>query len=423
MSSTQTLEPPPRLHTRPIHYGVELEFVFAFRQDASKLGYTDGVADTIRKDLRLEPQMIVKRKLAEKLPNLHTLVRGTLSREDRALTLSEGYKKWIITVDHTVCGRGADIGTWLPEKAIDPNEWDSYGIELASRILNSGEPADGDEIEAIIDVVKGTKISNHNAFVTNQCGLHVHIEAPKDLNVSKELALLLIVYEEEISKLHPPCRRHGHPATVRSLNSNRLGFLYDEDTLTRHLSKIDCSTHILRQSESEILRGAKNKFVEIRQEIYSCQDAFALSRLMCWPAENRSGHEHGDRNRFTIEFRQARGTLVAEEIHHWVDFCVALVRLAESHAQNPGQFPIDSFQSYSKDGGATVLSPVNINRLIDSMGFGEEAREFWRHKISRYALYEKGDEDDRTDNEDPPEDDPLTDDEDGGEGEDGADGG
>lgn len=380
--------------------------------------------------------MVVKRKLTEKLPTLSTLVRGTLSREDRALPLSEGYKKWIITVDHTVCGRGADIGTWLPERVIDPNKWDSYGIELASRILNTGEPADRDEIEAIIDVVKGTKISNHNAFVTNQCGLHVHVEAPQDLKVLKELALLLIVYEEEISKLHPPCRRHGHPATTGSLNSNRLGFLFDEDTVTRHLIKIDSSTHALRQSESAILRGVENRFADIRQGINNCEDASALSRLMCWPADDRPGHEHGDRNRFvnftylcrgdgyaqTIEFRQARGTLVAEEVHHWVNFCIALVRLADFYAENSDQFPIDSFESYTNDGGTSVHNPININKLIDLMGLSDEARDFWRHKSKGYAFYEKGDKDDRTDNEDPPRDDPLTDDEDGGGADEGDEG-
>jgi hypothetical protein len=55
--------------------------------------------------------MIVKRKLAEKFPNLPTLVRSTLSREDRALASLEGYTKWVITVDHSVCGRGTDIET------------------------------------------------------------------------------------------------------------------------------------------------------------------------------------------------------------------------------------------------------------------------------------------------------------------------
>jgi hypothetical protein len=38
-------------------------------------------------------------------------------------------------------------------------------------------------------------------------GLHVHVQAPETLDVLRELALLLLIYEEEISCLHPPCRR------------------------------------------------------------------------------------------------------------------------------------------------------------------------------------------------------------------------
>ena len=377
--------------------------------------------------------MILKKRLAEKFPNLPTLVRGTLSIEDKALASLEGYMKWIITADHSVCGRGTGVETWLPGKVVDSHEWDSYGIELASRVFNTGIPSHRDEIEAIIDVVKGTKIDNHGAFITNQCGLHVHIEPPKNLQVLKELALILIVYEQEISKLHPPCRRHGHPATIGNLNSNRLGFLFNEDTLRwskpQNFIGIDCSTHVLRYSESEVLGWAKNKFAEIRKTINDCKDVAALSKLMCSPADDRPGHEHGDRNRFvnftylcrgdeyaqTIEFRQARGTLAAEEIHHWVDFCVALVRLAEFHANNPGKFPIDNFESDSSSRKLTVDNSVSINRLMDAMGLSEAAREFWHHKSFGYAFYIDGDKDHRTDNEEPPQDDPLIEDEDGGE--------
>jgi hypothetical protein len=173
---------------------------------------------------------------------------------------------------------------------------------LASRVLNTGVPAYRDEIGAIIDVVKGTKTDKHGAFITNQCGLHIHIEAPKDLKVLKELALLLIVYEEEISKLHPPCRRHGHPATIGNLNSNRLVFLFDEDTLRwsnpRDFIKIDCSTHVLRHSEGEVLGGVENKFAEIRKTINDCKDVAALFKLICWSANDRPGHENRDHNRF-----------------------------------------------------------------------------------------------------------------------------
>lgn len=168
----------------------------------------------------------MKRKFADKLPNLPTLVRGTLEIADKALASLETYTKWIVTVVHSVCGRGPEIQTWMPNKVADSNYWDSYGLELASRVLNTGDPSHKSEIDAIVRAVQGTKTDTHGAFITNQCGLHVHVEAPQDLDILKQLALLLIVYEEEISKLHPPCRRPGHEATIHTLDSNRLAFVY-----------------------------------------------------------------------------------------------------------------------------------------------------------------------------------------------------
>lgn len=116
----------------------------------------------------------------------------------------------------------------------------------------------------------------------------------------------------------------------------------------------------------------------------------------------------GDGYAQTIEFRQARGTLAVEEVHHWVDFCVALVRLAEFHANNPGQFPIDSFESRKKHGEPTAQNPININRLMDAMGLSEDAKAFWGHKSAEYAMYVEGDKNDRTDNEEPPQDEPYS---------------
>lgn len=48
----ETLGPPPQLPTQPINYGVELEFVFAFRQSELELGYTNGVPNTLKKNLK-----------------------------------------------------------------------------------------------------------------------------------------------------------------------------------------------------------------------------------------------------------------------------------------------------------------------------------------------------------------------------------
>jgi hypothetical protein len=42
----------PGLHTRPINYGVELEFVFAFHEDELVLGSSDGRPNILKKDMK-----------------------------------------------------------------------------------------------------------------------------------------------------------------------------------------------------------------------------------------------------------------------------------------------------------------------------------------------------------------------------------
>jgi hypothetical protein len=83
-----------------------------------------------------------------------------------------------------------------------------------SPILSTQNSEHKNELSQLIAAIIGTNTDHHGAFITNQCGFHVHIEAPKNFEVIKELAILLLVFEEEISRLHPPCRRPGHTASV-----------------------------------------------------------------------------------------------------------------------------------------------------------------------------------------------------------------
>jgi len=362
----------------------------------------------------------VKRKLDAKLPHLETIVRGTPTLEGKSKVGYEDYKKWIITSEPSVCGRGSEnLQAWLPDREIKPNEWDSYGIELVSRVLNTGDPTHKDEINAILDGVKGAADERYDAFITNQCGLHVHVEAPKDFRVLKELAVLTLVYEEQISTLHPPCRGYDYEATLGTLCSNRLAFIFREnEPEKRHkLREADCST---------IQLGEEYTFQALRARIDECSTVEELSQLMCWPKSHTPLTVNGDRNRIinwtylcrgdeypqTIEFRQARGTLKPGEVHNWVDFCVGLVRLAEFYAYNPDHFPIVSFRPTRDKQGNRVGNVINVFRLMDKMGLSEEAKEFWRWKVVRYLNYSLEGVDDRTDNELPPEyDETETDDE------------
>lgn len=97
---------------------------------------------------------------------------------------------------------------------------------------------------------------------------------------------------------------------------------------------------------------------------------------------------------YTIEFRQARGTLDARDISRWVDFCIALIKLAEDYTEGE-----------SNSGARKRFQPldwdVSIFDLIEEMELGDEALTYWRGRVVKFMGYSFGDEDDRLDNEDP----------------------
>jgi hypothetical protein len=359
-----------------------------------------------------EPQTILKRKLEERCPQISTKTFGTIYGSNKRIANLK-YDKWMVTVDHTVAGVGSEnIQRRLPHHYIKSSEWDSYGIELVSPVLSTGLPYYKRDIQQLVNATVGTSRDKYGAFITNQCGFHVHVEAPKNLEVLKELAILLLIYEEEIGRLHAPVRRPGHASAAGQLESNRLYFL-DVNVDSPNRVGGDFSTRALIEENGSIRK--------IRNRISIIQKKKSLSQKMCWPSTIES--PHGDRNRLvnftylvrgdgfaeTIEFRQARGTLDPEEIFHWIDFCIGLVRLAEYYYQNPNDFPVTDFQELHS-GEGTSDNQVGVFRLMTDMGLSQEAIRFWDEKVKRYEAYQDGDEDDTTDYELPPLDDNPEDD-------------
>lgn len=139
-------------------------------------------------------------------------------------------------------------------------------------------------------------------FVTNQCGLHVHVQAPRAddfehlergaaaklaIDVKKELATILIVYKDGIARLHPPCRRRAHASAEYQIQSNRLGLIKNGlamfpgdlindtiDTTTRSWLGVGCSTRAVRSVTSiPAVRDAMKLATEEK-----------MIKFMHWPA-------------------------------------------------------------------------------------------------------------------------------------------
>ncbi|KAH8591960.1 hypothetical protein B0O99DRAFT_597583 [Bisporella sp. PMI_857] len=282
---------------------------------------------------------IAVRKLQKWVPTLKFDVRSSMSL---ASITADQYKNWLPTVDHTVCGQGStNIPDWLPKVAkIEAENWDSYGLEAVSRIFSTDNDQGDAEIRTITNVLTGNSSRSYGSFITNQCGLHVHVQAPDDMNVLKELATVLLVYEHEISRPHPRSGRSPHPATIGLLASNRTGWLRPPGAgFETNYPELDCSTTafakvypipLLHQSFSLRFNTKEN-----------------LSKKMCGLKPSNQDipvYRHGTRNRLvnftatcrapdpttgnayssTIEFRQARGSLSPYDILKWIEFCIGL---------------------------------------------------------------------------------------------------
>lgn len=402
-------------------YRVELKFLFAFKEFLVNDYAVDDIVKSIsynqRKDLTLprilqelpgrvynswglldntsfppkivpydnEPQVILS-DLIEASNNIVANVQSHVKWNEKTEDIYHG---WHITSDPSVCGVDSqNIRNWLPRARDDADHWDSYGLDLVSPVLYSDKPEDRQDIFAILKTVKGDADDSHGAFITNQTGFHVHVQAPRKLEELQELAILCVVYEDQIAKLLPPCRRPGHRCSNYNTESNRLGLLFD-----------DSYTDENKATYSDLFQDlpGTQSIAQIRAKVAAQTTKRKVVQLFNWPFKN-TYQKYGNKNRQvnftttvpavhfpqTVELRQARGSLDAEEIGHWIDFCIGLVRLSEFYVENPARFP------------ASTWDNVNVFDLMNDMGLSNDAKGYWHAQVERWEEGVKGDEDDRT---------------------------
>ena len=210
--------------TIPLTYGIELEFVFAFREDQLDLTYPGRNPDTIKKGLSYferevspfthfdtthlpnhtynswgilsegvgspqpydtQPQEILSRYVRLVYPHIAHRVEGKPTYECKT---KDRYDRWIICRDATVCGVGQRLSQWLPYTTKDT--WDSIGLEAISPVFSTAVD-NKNEIKDLVKALHGTGESC-TSFITNQCGYHVHVgAAPLSQAAIDELALLM----------------------------------------------------------------------------------------------------------------------------------------------------------------------------------------------------------------------------------------
>ncbi|KAG0647926.1 hypothetical protein D0Z07_5622 [Hyphodiscus hymeniophilus] len=471
-ASASSFAPEQSISDESLTFGVELEFVYAFHESLLTLDSADRIQKHIPYNRREVPPFTVintrdlpnhaynswgilkngkppaqpyeqeaVNTLSESLQSLQPAIKfqyfGTMLMTDKT---SDKYTDWLLCKDHTVCGVGSrNIFPGRLQTRIEaerPEEWDSIGVEAVSKVYHSGSAHGERVIGLVVDAVKGNDEDFFGSFITNrkpnfllllklfeayqtvECALHVHVQAPEDLDVLKELALILLVYEEEICRLHPPCRRPHHrkgfDGPRGSLDSNRLSWVKDggpmPDRHSRQFQELDRTV--------TGLKGQWPSINELRTDLRTYIDTNDDLALYMNAPPGATPHNFGNRNRLvnfttaaargdqypkTIEFRQARGSLCAQEIMHWVKFCVGIVKLATLYKENSDKFPIKNWpDSTPGPNGIIEHDRIDVFDLIRDMKLPQEEVEYWRRTMALYQLGQPGDENDRTDNELPP---------------------
>lgn len=291
--------------------------------------------------------------------------------------------RWILTADQSLESlKDSDKTLAFPAKITETEggEWDSYGIELISPPYSA---SDLSTAEADISNLLGSLETPTSGITTNEtCGMHVHIGLPTGeclpVKVLQYLSLLLVIYEDEISRLHPSHRR----GRTDEIDSNKVLFAAEYitneplDFMDRPTPNFETGASTMRKHESTY-----KAVHQIHRLLFDEVDAAAnpVEQL-----QKRMGRRRGMIVNFaylnrsdgpqTIEFRQHSGSLDAREIGCWVTFCLGLVRLAWRYADGEGECGVKHWRDR-----------VDIGDLMEEMGLQEEVMTFYENRVKGFG--------------------------------------
>ncbi|RDI89588.1 hypothetical protein Vi05172_g714 [Venturia inaequalis] len=291
--------------------------------------------------------------------------------------------RWILTADQSLQALTEEekISTFPAKiKNGQGEEWDSYGIELVSPPYLETDLA---HAEANISGLLGALETPTSGITTNEtCGVHVHIGLPSGdcfpIKVLQHLCELLVIYEDEIARLHPTHRRNR----TDEIESNKVRFAAEGldnealDFMDRVVPDFDTGDLVTKRHEStykavhEIHRLLFDEVDAATDPVQQLQKSMGKARGMIVNfayLNRRNGPQ-------TIEFRQHAGSMDSKEIGNWVRFCLGLVKLAWRYADGEGGCGVKHWSDR-----------VDIGDLMEEMGLEDEDREYFQGKVAGFG--------------------------------------
>lgn len=315
------------------------------------------------------------------------------------------FSNWHVSDDASLVG--VDKPTLIENlggRVTDIDNWDSHGVELVSRPLPATSTS-FEEIQQYLEPLRETASSPYGSMITPHCALHVHVgfadPAPGQsrttfgLPTLQHLAYILVMYEAQISRMHPPHRRAGSDAAMKDCITNLDEF--DEASLNASFKAFDWD-HTEANGEPEAdnnLEAPPPPDIPIsyslsRRLIFTSEMTTAkLVKLMCGTLKdhivNFTYLLRPTQAARTLEFRQHEGTLNAEAIRWWVNFVLGLVKLADHMAHKYGADVNYAGEGYlrTENGGE-----ARLEELWEFMEFDQEGRLFYERRME--SGYEAG---------------------------------
>ncbi|QDS68214.1 hypothetical protein FKW77_010574 [Venturia effusa] len=295
----------------------------------------------------------------------------------------ERYTNWILTADQSLEAlKDSEKVSAYPSRITDNDkgEWDTYGIELVSPPYLEDELSNA---EADISSLLFALDTPTSAITTNTtCGLHVHIGLPSGesipLKVLQHLSELLVIYEDQITRLHPIHRR----GRKDEIESNKGRFAAESfaneplDYMEGMIRDWDTDELVMRKLESRY-KAVHEVHRLIFDEVEQAEDPIARLQKCMGPTRGMTvnfAYLNRANGPQTIEFRQHAGSTDVKEIGHWVRFCLALVKLAWRYADGDGECRVKHWKD-----------DVDIVDLMEEMGLQDEVKEFYTRKIGDFG--------------------------------------
>ncbi|KAL8834751.1 MAG: hypothetical protein Q9170_003628, partial [Blastenia crenularia] len=151
------------------------------------------------------------------------------------------FETWYLMNDTSLVGFNREdltarlLGSNVPASELE--NWDSAPVELVSRVLSLDSPDSYTEMEMMLSRIRGGGLEQrYKAFISQHCGLHIHIGFPtfsssdkNFLRLLQHLAYITVIYEPVLSSLHPKERRPGHRDAEQDLMGCREAFYQEPD--------------------------------------------------------------------------------------------------------------------------------------------------------------------------------------------------